>query len=287
MSTPTKTPEALELFDILAANYEASTGGCTRELATNLITLLPPVDSNSSVLDNACGNGIIAQEVLFRYPDLPLSITCTDGAKAMVDLARHAVPSASSAATFSFDVMDGVNLTFPDDTFTHSITSMGLFFFSDPAKGTGHIYRTLKPGGTAIVTSWKSAGYLAVLHEAQRAVKPEGPLFRLPIPEVWFQGEHLRATLEGAGFKDIELSEETVYYASKSVEEVCGFLTGMWKALGPKWTEEENEEFRKKLLEVAKEKAVQVKRPANGKEGAEMLEVVGFPMVAHVAIARK
>jgi ubiquinone/menaquinone biosynthesis C-methylase UbiE len=287
MSAPKETPEALELFDTLAASYEASTGGCTREIATHLITLLPPIHSNSSIHDNACGNGIVAQEILFTYPDTPLSITCTDGAKAMIDLARHTVPSASSTATFSFDVMDGVNLTLPDETFTHSITSMGIFFFSDATKGAGHIYRTLKPGGTAIVTSWKSAGYLPVMHEAQKAVKPEEPLFRWPILEVWYQGKHLQDTLAGAGFKDIELSEKTVYYASKSVEEVCGFLTGMFKALGPKWTEEENEKFAKKLLEVAKEKAVKVKRPVNGKGGAEMLEVVGFPMVAHVAVARK
>jgi ubiquinone/menaquinone biosynthesis C-methylase UbiE len=287
MSAPQENPEALAMFDTLAATYEASTGGCTREIGTHLITLLPPVDSNSSVLDNACGNGIIAQEILFKYPSVPLSITCVDGAKAMVDLARHAVPLTSSAASLSFDVMDGVDLKLPDEAFTHSITSMGLFFFSDAAKGAEHIYRTLKPGGTAIVTSWKSSGYLPIFHEAQKAVKPEEPLFRWPIADIWYQGEHLQKTLKGAGFEDVQMSEKTVYYACGSVEEACGYLMGMWKSIGPKWNEEENEEFRKKMLEVAKEKAVKVKRPVNGKEGAEVTEVVGFPMVAHVAVAKK
>jgi ubiquinone/menaquinone biosynthesis C-methylase UbiE len=287
MSVPKENPEALAMFDTLAATYEASTGGCTRSIATHLISLLPPVDSSSSVLDNACGNGICAQELLFKYPNTPLSITCIDGAKAMVDLARAVVPPASSQARLTFDVIDGTNLTIPDSSFTHSITNMGLMFFPDPQKGAEHIYRTLKPGGTAIVTSWKSSGYLPLIHEAQQTVRPDDAPWKWPIPEVWFQGEHLRQMLEGAGLKDVEMSEKTVYYASSSVEEACGYLMGMWKKMGPKWSEQENEEFRKKLLEVTRREAVEVKRPINGKEGAEMLEVVGFPMVAHVAVARK
>jgi ubiquinone/menaquinone biosynthesis C-methylase UbiE len=291
MTAPAETTEALTLFDTLAANYEASIGGCTREVATHLISLLPPVDSTSSVLDNACGNGIVAQELLFRYSNTPLSITCVDGAKAMVDLARHAVPPATSLSSndvkISFDVMDGTNLTLPNEVFTHSVTNMGLFFFPDPQKGAGHIYRTLKPGGIAIVTSWKSAGYLPVIHEAQRAVRPDDPLFKWPIPDVWFQGTHLQQTLEGAGFKDVQMSEKTVHYAAAKVEVVCEYLMGMWKNWGPNWSEEETEAFGKKLLEVARREAVEVKRPVNGKDGADMLDVAGLPMVAHVAVARK
>jgi ubiquinone/menaquinone biosynthesis C-methylase UbiE len=287
MSAPKENSEALTMFDALAATYEASIGGCTRSVATQLISLLPPVGSSSSVLDNACGNGICAQELLYKYPNIPLSITCIDGAKSMVDLARAVVPPTSSQARLTFDVMDGTNLTIPDSTFTHSITNMGLMFFPDPQIGAEHIYRTLKPGGTAIVTSWKSAGYLPLVHEAQKAVRPDDAPWKWPIPEVWFQGEHLRQTLEGAGFKDVEMSEKTVYYASGSVEEACGYLMGMWRKMGPKWSEDENEEFGKRFLEVARREAVEVKRSVNGKERAEMLEVVGFPMVAHVAVARK
>jgi ubiquinone/menaquinone biosynthesis C-methylase UbiE len=276
-----------EMFDMMASTYEASTGGCTREVAMHLVDMLPAIDSNSVVLDNACGNGIAAQELLFKYPDTPFKLTCVDNAKPMVDLARKALPATKSSATLSFDVMDGVDLTYPDETFTHSITNMGLFFFPDAAKGAAQIYRTLKPGGTAIVTSWKSAGHLAVVHEAQKAVKPDDPLFRWPISDDWYEASHMRKTLEGAGFKDVEMHEKTVHYAAKSVEETCGYIFEMWKKMGPKWTDEENEEFGKQLNIAGKKAAVKTRRPLNGGKGADVVEVEGFPCVAHIAVTKK
>jgi len=276
------------MFKDFADNYEASTGGCTREVAIHLTDMLPPVDADSVVLDNACGNGIVAQELFFKNPDTPLKMTCVDGVKAMVDLARHVVPAvASSAAELSFDVMDGVKLSLPNETFTHSITNMGIFFFSDASAGAYEIYRTLKRDGTAIVTSWKYFGYLPVIHEAQKAVKPDDPLFKWPIADEWYEASHLEKTLKSAGFGSVEMHEKTVYYASKTVEEACGYLFGMWKKVGPKWTEQEHEEMRKELLIAGKKTAAKAKRPVNRKRDAEMMEVEGFPMVAHVAVARK
>jgi ubiquinone/menaquinone biosynthesis C-methylase UbiE len=276
-----------EMFDMLASTYEAATGGCTREVAIHLIDILPAVDSESVVLDNACGNGIAAQELLFRYPDTPLKISSVDNAQPMVELARRALPAVKSSATLSFDVMDGIDLEFPDETFTHSITNMGIMFFPDGAKGASEIYRTLKPGGTAFVTTWKSAGHLAVVHEAQKAVKPEAPLFRFPVGDEWFEAAHLKKTLQDAGFKDVEMHEKTVYYASKTVEETCGYMLGMWQKMGPKWTDEENEEFGKQLVIAGKKAMVKVQRPLNGEKGADVFEVEGFPCVAHVAVAKK
>ncbi|KAG9194768.1 hypothetical protein G6011_04803 [Alternaria panax] len=285
MSEPSATASAM--FDTLESTYEASTGGCTRETAIHLIDILPAVDSDSIVLDNACGNGIVAQEILFKYPNTPLKMTCVDNAKSMVDLARHTVPATKSSATLSFDVMDGVDLTYPDETFSHSITNMGIFFFPDAAKGAAQIYRTLKTGGTAIVTSWKSTGHMSIVHEAQKAVKPDEPLFRWPVSDDWFEASHLKKTLEGAGFTGVELHEKTVHYASKSVEETCGYLFGMWKHMGPKWTDEENEKFREQLKTSGKKAAVKVQRRVNGNKDADVVAVEGFPCVAHVAIAKK
>ncbi|KAI4709489.1 hypothetical protein J4E89_005505 [Alternaria sp. Ai002NY15] len=278
---------ASEMFEMLASTYEAATGGCTREVAMHLIDILPAVDSNSVVLDNACGNGIAAQELLYRYPDTPLKAACVDNAKPMVDLARRALPATTSVANLSFDVMDGVNLTFPDETFTHSLTNMGIMFFPDGEKGAAEIYRTLKPGGTAVVTTWKSTGHMAVVHEAQKAVKPDDPLFRWPVADEWFEASHMKKIMEGAGFKDVEIYEKTVYYASKTAEETCGYMLGMWKNMGPKWTDEENEEFAKQLNLAGKKAAVKIQRPLNGQKGAGVVEVEGFPCVALVAVAKK
>jgi hypothetical protein len=57
--------------------------------------------------------------------------------------------------------------------------------------------------------------------------------------------------------------------------------------MGPKWTDEENEEFRKQLNIAGKKAAVKIQRPLNGKNDADVIEVEGFKCVAHVAVARK
>jgi ubiquinone/menaquinone biosynthesis C-methylase UbiE len=275
------------MFDDLAATYETSTGGGTRDVARQLIDMLPPVGVNSSILDNACGNGIVAQELFSRYPDTPLSMICVDISKPMVDLARRAVPPTTSAATVSFDVMPGENLSFLNETFTHSITNMSMFFFSDPVKGAREIYRTLKPSGTAIVTTWKYAGYLSVLREAQKAVNPDVPLFDWPIADEWYQASCLKETLEKAGFKHIEMDTKKAHYAFSSLEETIRWLFGIFKAVGPKWSEEEDAEFQKQLVAIVKREVVTIKRRRSGKKDAEVVELVGLPMEAHVAVIKK
>ncbi|KAJ4368353.1 hypothetical protein N0V83_006709 [Neocucurbitaria cava] len=279
---------ALEYFDTLSTTYEASTGGCTRELGRYLISIAPPFTADSKVLDNACGNGIIAQEILIKNPNVPLSITCVDGASAMVDLARHAVQArnGNSFATLSFDVVPGENLTFPDDEFTHSITNQGILFFKDGQKGAREIYRTLQPKGTAIITSWKSLGYIPLIHQAQKAVRPDDALFRIPISDDWYSTAHLEKTLAEAGFGNVQIHEKTVYYAAKSVGVMSGFLVKLFGQLVQGWSEEETAQFAKELRKAAEKAVVKVQRPVVGNE-EEMEELVGVEMVALVAVARK
>ena len=68
----TQPDSTTDFFNTLSLNYEASTGGMTRELARHLVDLVPAPTAESSILDNACGNGVVAQELLLKYPDVPL-----------------------------------------------------------------------------------------------------------------------------------------------------------------------------------------------------------------------
>lgn len=128
---------------------------------------------------------------------------------------------------------------------------------------------------------------MPILHRAQKAVRPQDPLFEWPIAKEWYEAEHLQEMLKEAGFQSVDMSEMTVHFAGTSLEETCGFLVDMWKQVGPKWTEDEYVEFGKQLVLEGRKEAVTTKRLVNGKEDAEIVEVVGFPMVAHVAVAKK
>ncbi|OAL54523.1 S-adenosyl-L-methionine-dependent methyltransferase [Pyrenochaeta sp. DS3sAY3a] len=286
MASPEAQRTALEHFSTLAANYEATTGGCTRELARHLVDILPPVTPDSKILDNACGNGIVAQELLYKNPSTTLDITATDGAAPMVALARHAILAINPDTKLTTEVMPGEALGFPDNSFSHSITNQGILFFKDGDQGAREIYRTLQPGGTAIVTSWSKLGYLSPVHAAQQAVRPFDPLFRLPISDAWFTPAHLEKVLKDAGFTDVTLHETSVWYAAPSVEAFTNGIVGLFSTISAGWSEGEKELFRSTFAEVAGREVVGVKRDVAGKSG-ETVDMVGVEMVAIVAVARK
>jgi hypothetical protein len=133
-----------EKFNMAAVKYEALTAGSTRELARHMIAVSPPIDSDSIILDNACGTGVVAQEVLFsRFATgaAPPQITCTDAAPAMVDMARDvcrglvstytsqsSANTATDPETITCEIMPDESLRLPDNTFTHSFTNQGILF---------------------------------------------------------------------------------------------------------------------------------------------------------------
>jgi ubiquinone/menaquinone biosynthesis C-methylase UbiE len=293
MADPSK---AFEVFNMVASKYEALTAGISRELARYLIEISPKLDDDSIVLDNACGTGVVAQEVLLKRfaagASIP-QITCVDVAPAMVDLARDVCRGmiesrhAGDASKITAEVMPGENLQLPDDHFTHSFTNQGIMFFKDPAKGSREIIRTLQRAGTAVVTSWTKLGHIEVIHAAQKAYKSDAPLMKFPLSEQWFQASYLERTLMNAGFAEVDVHEKTVWYAAKSTEELSGLMFAMFENFPVGWNEEENKEF-KKYLDVEVEKAVvKVTRPIAGDVDGKTEELVGVPMVALVAVAKK
>jgi ubiquinone/menaquinone biosynthesis C-methylase UbiE len=280
MGNPPKT--ALEFFNAIAANYERSVGGSTRDVARYILDILPPISSESVVLDNACGNGIVAQELLLKAKmDGQPVIHCVDGAPGMVDLAKDALQRKSPSASIRYSVAPGENLAFPDDIFTHSVTNMGILFFTDGLKGAREIYRTLKPGGTAIITSWSYLGYKPVIQQAQKTVKPESTPFQVPINQLWFTSEHLEGILREGGFKDIKIHNKEVHYGlGNDAKRVCQLLEAFLPPLTVGWTEEEKGALKEELEKVAKGAVQAFDRP-------DMQGLVGLPMTAIVAIARK
>ena len=294
MTTPQKT--ALEHFNTSAARYEASLGGCTRELARYLIETAPPFDSDSHVLDSACGTGIVAQEILFKQyaaAKTPPKISCTDGAAAMIDLARATCNTiidankGTDSADMSFDTMPGEDLRFPDNHFTHSFTNQGILFFKDAAKGASEIHRTLKPGGTAIVTSWKELGYVPIIQAAQKVVTPDAPPFKIPISEQWFEAAHLEKTLRDAGFAGVEVREKEVCYAFKTVGELCDAILMLLGHVAPNLSDEQKAEFKKQFEIEADKVAVKIERLVAGDLEGRTEELVGLKMVALVGVAKK
>lgn len=275
------TKTALEHFDEAAETYEMLTGGSTRELARYLLDLTPDIYSSSTILDNACGPAVLTDELLSKLPkDVgPPTINAVDGSPRMIDLARKRLGILAEGPV-SLGVMPAERLEFHDNTFTHSFTNQGILFFSQPEEAAKEIYRTLKPGGISIVTSWAHLGSVDVIRKSQAATKPDAPLYTLPIGDAWLSDDHVKKVLENGGFKSVETHHKDVYMAANTFVELRDLLHLSFSFLVMNWSDNEKAQFKNVMLSFVQDMGKEI--PSEG--GAHK---VGIRMTAIVAVARK
>lgn len=181
-----------------AASYEQRTLECSRDIAQHLIFAAPQLAPGSHVLDNACGTGIVTKELLNTYNDL--HIDAVDFSDGMMDIINPMIQRQGWHHRVTTAKMNGIDLKFEDGIFDASFTNFAIFFFPDPNKGAKELYRTLKPGGTAALTAWEYFGWLPVMREIQKSVKPDDPPFAVPMLEKWHKKETMVETLKAGGF---------------------------------------------------------------------------------------
>ncbi len=98
-------------------------------------------------------------------------------------------------------IMDAQKLTFPDSTFSHSFLSFGLPIMPDPVAAASEMYRTLKPGGTAITAFWLQIPQGECAQETRRAVwGPDARLALEPHPQHKDRG-YIRSLLVEGGIQ--------------------------------------------------------------------------------------
>ena len=107
------------------------------------------ISPEAKILENLCGTGFVTEDILKRGSEAQFH--AVDAAPNMIELAKAKL---GDKPNIHYGVMPGEILEFPDKHFTHSFTNLGILFFKSPAAGAEEIWRTLKPGGIAIVTSW-------------------------------------------------------------------------------------------------------------------------------------
>jgi SAM-dependent methyltransferase len=269
---------ATEHFNKTADKFEAATGGGTRELGQHAISLiagLKPLTSESKVLDNACGTGIVTDIIL--QSGIQPDIHAVDCAENMVSIVRDRF---SSHHNVHAAVMAGEELSFPDNTFTHSITNLGLMFFTDADKGAREIARTLHPDGVAVVTGWAMMGHIKIIQEVQAKIRPGDTPFKPPVPDVWFDPEHTKAVLSGAGL-DVQTSTLLdVHLGGETADGVTDLLTqGFGSKAFETWSEEEKDKAAGVMKKIVREQAVPFTRPSGSG--------VGIKLTGTIFIARR
>ena len=269
---------ATEHFNKTASKFEAATGGGTRELAQHAISHmagLKPLTSESKILDNACGTGIVTDIIV--QSGIKPEIHALDVAEGMINIVKGRF---SSHPNVHPAVMGGEELSFPDNTFTHSITSLGIMYFTDPAKGAREIARTLHPDGVAVVTGWQMMTPIGIVREVQAQVRPNEAPFKGPLADIWLDPEHTKALLSDAGL-DVQVTTlADVHLGGETADGVADLLVhGFGARLFDTWSEEEQVKVAEGMKKIVRERAVPFTRLSGSG--------VGIKMTGSIFVARK
>lgn len=268
------------------STYESTGGAVTAQFAKHNLSLIPPIPSGSIIHDNACGSGTAARAIL-TLPNGPsdLKIHATDTDQLFLD----ALQSDVNKNGWNVEVknMKSEELAFEDSYFDYSITNIGIFFFTAAGvDGAREIYRTLKPGGIAVVNCWQHVTWFAPLKSVHDVTRPNQPY---PAPPIgWSDGKQIQKVMAEAGFsKEKTRVERSDAWARMKAGELRAWAEKTWAYLGGIGTWREGDEAR---WDEAIDKLVEVLRSADGTKivkGDDGEEIVEMRAGQWVVIAEK
>jgi ubiquinone/menaquinone biosynthesis C-methylase UbiE len=280
-SSPSKTSfDPSSHFEKVASTYE-QTSTVMKEIASHLLNLSPPLTPDSVIHDNAAGPGIITGEIL-RLPQYSQgsfpTIYATDYSPAMIRaLEARAARDGWPSHVVKAQVMNSMDLSaFADNTFTHTYMAAAIFLIPNPIQAIAEIKRTLRPGGVALVTSFEKQGFIEVFQDAQKAIRPDAPLWEGPLPAEWLTETKLRAVMEGGGFQAdrVEIQRQSAWLEGEvwSKPAMVSMVKGFIAMITSGWSEAERARFEEVLRQNLSSEEVRSRK----------YEMKGF-----VAVARK
>ncbi|KAL1870150.1 hypothetical protein Daus18300_005214 [Diaporthe australafricana] len=231
-------------------------------ITENVQTSANPLGPDSVVHDTAAGPGIGAAALVARLPkdQLPKELLVSDNVAMMVSAARDSLV-ASPLPHVDCKELDSQDLSsVADDYFTHSIDNFSIFTFVRPVDAVRETYRTLRPGGLAIVTCWRRFAPMFIVHATQKKIRPDLPLMPTPSPEFYEEGVLQKKVEEGGFAKDNITVVDKVLVVSDD-ENIAGLtmlMSGpMMNRAREGYTEEEEAKWAESVSQSVKEEVEQ------------------------------
>jgi SAM-dependent methyltransferase len=262
-----------------AKTYAEILGDGTQNVAHQIMSYISPFPEGSIVHDNACGQGVVSKAIMSQSP-ISITIHATDIWPKMVEVTNSMASKNSwpiESATIASE-----DLTFTDDFFTHTVMNFGIHMVKSSTSAAFQIYRTLKPGGTAIFTVWADKIFIKAVTSGHERTRPAGISPPPGVTKHWMELEQIYRTLQDAGFDQKNFRYETVATSIevKSSRRWAEIVWSFMGALDPGWVEED--EVRWDEAVDAIQKALEEWNGFEKKDG-----VAKLTMQAHVVIVTR
>lgn len=137
--------------------------------------------------------------------------------------------------------MRAQELTFPGNYFTHSVTNFVVADLDDPKIVAQHLYRTLKPGGQAIVCTFAFRPHDEAIKAGHLATRGSNAKLGLAYDPEWFKQEKLKDFMVAGGFEESKVHISTCDIFEK-VRDLRWWLTALWGYIGQRndgWKQED------------------------------------------------
>ena len=189
VSSESKSPVAVDLGAVKArqqamwASGDFSVIGVTLQIVGESLCEAVDLQSGSSVLDVACGNGNAALAAARRF----CTVTGVDYVPAL--LRDGASRARADGLDIDFREGDAERLPFGDAQFDVALSTYGVMFAPDHTQAARELARVVKPGGRIGLATWTPEGFIGQL--LRTVGKHVAPPAGVASPLLWGTEAHL------------------------------------------------------------------------------------------------
>jgi ubiquinone/menaquinone biosynthesis C-methylase UbiE len=188
-------------WELVAEGYAAEAAFVMQPFSLRAAEVIAP-SSSARVLDVAAGPGTLA----LRLAPTVREVVAVDFSEKMIAELRQAAAELG-LKNVQAKVADGERLPFGDGEFDAGFSLFGLMFFPDRASGFAELYRVLKPGAGAVVSSWAPVQESSLMRTVFGALSAADPDFSVPKtdPAGLENPEVLAGEMRSGGFERVRI----------------------------------------------------------------------------------
>ena len=159
---------------------------------------------NSSILELACGTGILTRILRDRLP-ATARLVATDLNEPMIATAAR---KFAQDERIEWKQADACSLPFDDGLFDAVVCQFGIMFVPDKALSAREARRVLKAGGVFLFNVWDAMEHNdlgRIAHETISSFFEKDPPTFYQVPFGYYDQGEIKRVLEAAGFKEIRV----------------------------------------------------------------------------------